>query len=426
MEYIKKQLVMDIGNQEELSASLDMYNMFHHLIPEYKFVFSSPKGPYPGFSSNKKFKNGASIRSLFNDEHVIVMDPETIAEMFSEKGCSTFKIDYSISLDTQALSYLHPYVNGKKAGINDDIEEIFNFISNEDTQVDSVLYEIENLKNMDSDDNHHKIFDKLLGYEFIKEFDASKFHQTGCLSSKKSKAELLMNTDRHFRNMLDKNKNEEFRKAMLERYNCIYIYILKISIIQISSPSRSFKNKMLELLRFAHEKASFFATRELIVAAEFFEKGTGFKFFSKVHKNSKNIWQALRGMTWDLAHYRYLEQAITFNMGNGERYFFPGLLSCDKGFIEVMELTSLKAVAFNSNEGPPILFYHSKDMEKITANLPELYEFYMKLSTIENVELRGNVRNSVEYNLNSIVTELEAELEIVSNVARPNNIILDS
>jgi len=422
MEYIKKILVMDIGNQEELSNSLAIYTMFHHLIPEYKFVFSSPKGPYPGFESNKKFKNGASIRSLFNDENVIVMDPETIGEMFSEKGCSTFKIDYSISLDSQALSYLQPYINGRKAGLDDDIEEIFKFISLKDTQVDSVLYEIENLKNMDDSGNHHKIFDKLLGYEFIKKFDTEKFHQTGCLSSKVSKAELLLNTDRHFRNMLGKNKNQEFRKAILERYNCIYIYLLKVSIIQIGSPSRSFKNKMLDVFRFAHDKASFFATRELIVAAEFFEKGTNFKFFNKIHRNSKNIWQALRGMTWDLVHFRYLEQAITFDMGNGERYFFPGLLTCDKGFIEVMELTSLKAVAFNTNGGPPILFFHSKDTEKITANLPELYDFHKKLSTKEKVEQRENVRNSADYNLASIVTELETELATVSNVACPKNL----
>jgi len=421
MEYIKNELVMHIGNEDELSISLGVYAMFHQLIPEYKFVFSSPKGPYPGFQSNKKFKNGASIRSLFNDENVIVMDPTTIGEMFSEKGHSTFKIDYSISLDSQALSYLQPFINGRKAGLDDDIEEIFKFISHENTQVDSVLYEIENLKNMDDGNNHHKIFDKLLGYEFIKKVDTDKFYQTGFLDSKISKAELLLNTDRHFRNMISKNKNDEFRKGILDRYNSIYIYLLKISITQISSPSRSFKNKMLTILKFAHDKAAFLATRELIIAAEFFERGTDLKFFNKIHKNSKNIWQALRGMTWDLVHYRYLEQAITFNMGNGERYFFPGILTCDKGFIEVTELTPLKAVAFNTNGGPPILFFHSKDLKRITANLPELYDYYNKLCTKEKIEERECLRNSDDYNLASIVNDLETELATISNVARPKH-----
>lgn len=106
MEKLKERLVMEIGNAEDLSAALKLYTSFYLLIPEYKFVFSSPKGPYPGFQTNKKFKHGASIRSLFNDENVFVMDPQTIEEMFSDKGHSIFKIDYSISLDSQALSYL--------------------------------------------------------------------------------------------------------------------------------------------------------------------------------------------------------------------------------------------------------------------------------------------------------------------------------
>lgn len=172
----------------------------------------------------------------------------------------------------------------------------------------------------------------------------------------------------------------------------------------------------MDLLNFAHDKMGFLATRELILSSEFFEKGTKFKFFNKIHKNSRRLWVALNGMTWDLVHYRYLEQAITFNMGNGERYFFPGILSCDKGFIEVMELTPLKAVAFNTNGGPPILFYHSSDLKKITGNLPEIHDFYSELCGKQKIEEREIIRNAPTYNLTSIITELEEELAAVSNV----------
>lgn len=250
MENLEKQVVMEIGNADDLFESLRLYTNFHQLIPEYKFVFSSPKGPYPGFQSNKKFKNGASIRSLFNDENVLVMDPKTIGEMFSDNGCSTFKIDYSISLDSQALSYLKPYINGKKSGADDDVEEIFKFISQKNTQVDSLLYEIENLSNMDRDENHHKIFDKLMGFEFIKGIDLKKFEDSGSLETKISKGELFLNTDRHFSTLLTKNKDTSFRKAIKERHYRVYAYILMMSIIQIKSPARSLKNKKNGLIEF--------------------------------------------------------------------------------------------------------------------------------------------------------------------------------
>lgn len=416
MDKFKEWLVMEIGNADDLSSSLNLYTNVYQLIPEYKFVFSSPKGPYPGFQTNKKFENGASIRSLFNDENVFVMDPQTIEEMFSDKRCSTFKIDYSISLDSQAISYLRPYINGKVSGLDDDIEEIFNFISHKNTQVDSVLYELENLKNLDVKENHHKIFDKLLGYEFIKDVDFIKTGNTGKLTSKISQSELFLKTDRHFNSMLAKHKDSEFRRALRNRHDSIYAYLLMMSIIQIKSPARSLKNKLIDLLIFAHNKVGFLATRELILASEFFKRGTQFRFFNKIHKKSKNMWPALHGMAWDLTHCRYLEQAITFNTGNDQRYFFPGILSCDKGFIEAMELTPLKAVAFNTQGGPPLLFYHDNGVKKITADIPEVIDFYKKITSKHKREERASTRNAPTYDLQSIVTELEEELEAVAQV----------
>lgn len=314
----KERLVMEIGNAESLVESLTLYRACYTMIPEYKFIFSSPKGSYPGFQSNKKFTHGASIRSLFNDENVLVLDPQTIEEMFSEKGRATFKIDYSISLDNQALSYLQPYINGRKIDRENDLAEIFNFIAQKNIQIDSTPYGLENIDNLDDVDNHPKIYDKLMGYEFIKSIDHERFQSTGKFDTKISKGELLINTDGHFNRLLLNSKNPQFREGIKERYNSIYSYLLMMSIIQIRSPSRSLKNKMLDLLGFAHDRAGFLSAKELILAREFFTRGTNFQFFSKIHKNSKKIFSALKGMTWDLFHYRTLEQAITFDMGNDE------------------------------------------------------------------------------------------------------------
>ena len=58
MEKLKERLVMEIGNAEDLSAALKLYTSFYLLIPEYKFVFSSPKGPYPGFQTDRNSSMG--------------------------------------------------------------------------------------------------------------------------------------------------------------------------------------------------------------------------------------------------------------------------------------------------------------------------------------------------------------------------------
>ncbi|WP_414148625.1 hypothetical protein ACMGGR_08235 [Erwinia sp. BNK-24-b] len=418
MGYIKEKLVMEIGNADSISEALILYKNFYQLIPEYKFVFSSPKGPYPGFECNKKFKHGAAIRSLFNDENVVVFDPLTFEEMFSSKGCSTFRIDYSISLDSQALSYLQSYINGKKHNHENDIEEVFKFIVKKETQVDSILYEMENLMNLDNPENHPKIFDKLLGYQFIRNINPDVFEREGGINASISKNELFINTDAHFKRMMKNSQDLRFREGIKFRHSQVYIYLLMMSIIQISSPSRSLKNKMLEMLSFAHNKAGFLATREIMIAKEFFERGTKFPFFSKIHKNSKKLWSALNGMVWDLTHYRYLEQAITFNMGNDERYFFPGIISYDKGFIEVMELTPLKTVAFNTNGNIPIPFYDVGDGTKITGNIKEIRNYYNELCSDAKRKERETSRELQDNNFASLILELEKTLESVANVPR--------
>ena len=281
-----------------------------------------------------------------------------------------------------------------------------------------MLYEMENLMNLDNPENHPKIFDKLLGYQFIRNINPDIFKTEGNINTNISKNELFINTDIHFKRMMKNSQDLDFRKGIKFRYSQVYIYLLMMSIIQIGSPSKSLKNKMLEMLSFSHNKAGFLATREIMIAKEFFERGTEFPFFSKIHKNSKKLWTSLNGMVWDLTHYRYLEQAITFNMGNDERYFFPGILSYDKGFIAVMELTPLKAVAFNTNGNILIPFYDIGDGSKLTGNITEVRNYYNELCSDTKRQEREISREVQDNSFAPLILELERKLESVANVPR--------
>lgn len=97
---------------------------------------------------------------------------------------------------------------------------------------------------------------------------------------------------------------------------------------------------------------------------------------------------------------------------------FPRILTCDKGFIEAMELTPLKAVAFDTKGGPPLLFYHEHDVIKITGDIPAVNDFYQELCCKQKREERARARNAPTYDLQSIVAELESELEAVALVPR--------
>jgi hypothetical protein len=418
MEKMKTKLVMSIGSSSTIEDALDTYRKFGALIPEYKFIFSSSKGTYPGFETTKKFQHGASIRTLFSTERVFVLDKITISEMYSEVKRSDFKIDYSISLDTQSLSYLERFIDGAH-GLPKDMDEVFNFIAHEDTSVDSVLYELENLSNIDDENKHAVIYRKLKGYEFIKNVNNIELAKTGRISTTLSEGELYINTDNHFSLLVKRSKNKEFRRGVNERNNYIYSYLLMASIIQLESPAMSLKNKLLKMLSFAHSEIGMLALHELIIIKKFFEDGTNFRFFNKIHKNSPKIWNALSGMVWDLSHYRYLEGAITYDMHNNSRYFFPAILTFDKGFIEVMELTPLKAIAFSVNENRPITFYHDDIESRLTGDIPEVLTFFEDLASVENRKIRNDLHkgDSTE-RLAVLIRNLESTLESIAGVMK--------
>ena len=58
------------------------------------------------------FSKGASICNLFASERLVFLDRRINKQL---KNCEAkIKIDYSVSLDTQAISYLRPYLNNNQ------------------------------------------------------------------------------------------------------------------------------------------------------------------------------------------------------------------------------------------------------------------------------------------------------------------------
>lgn len=147
--------IYDICHSGNLEAAVQQYALYYHYLDDYTFIFAAEKGATPGLSVNRNFSSGSAVRSLFKTPHVFILTPDIFREMFISGNRVTFPIDYSISLDTQVLSYLKPFFEGQRSRLPDDFEEIFDFIAREEVNVDPLLYELENLCNF-SDLNKQK------------------------------------------------------------------------------------------------------------------------------------------------------------------------------------------------------------------------------------------------------------------------------
>lgn len=349
-------ILASICNASSTDEALLKYSVVRSLLREHKIVLSSDRGPSLGFTASRSFQGGAVVRNLFSSENVVVLDSETVDEM--QGGKSSFFTDYSISLDTQAVSYLRPYMRGvRNDRLPTDMAEVFAFISRADVQVDPMPYVLENLHNLGVEKREKNIREILTSYEVLRTVDVRYLESYGLVRSMLSESELRVSTDAHFARMKCRRADTGFYESLVHRHRCMYAYLLKMVEIKLSSLFSSIDEMMVEFLDFCHKDMACIAAREVVLARAYFEKGQDLAFFGKIQKNRDDLFANLDGMAWDLYHVRQLEETLTFDVNPKARYYFPALLTFDKRLIEVMDLYPLIAISYKKGGGDLMPFY---------------------------------------------------------------------
>jgi len=400
-------VISEICEAKTLEESTAQYSLYEPILPNCKFVFASHNGASPGFSVNRTFSAGAVVRSLFKTPKVWVLDRETLQEM--KTGQSTFRIDYSISLDTMALSYLEPYLQGKHSQIPNDFKEVFQFISRKDVWIDSLAYCTENVKNLKNPKHSDKIYNKLKAYEILRTLDTSLLESQGIAQSTLSEDELAKAAQEHiarmYMNLVDNREVNDANRI----YQLSYCYLLKMVLIQFREPRLLLHEKIWQLLEFSDEEAGVIAAREFAIAKEYFSKGQKLNFFGKIQKNKSDTLEKLDGMAWDLTHARRMELTLTVRPDAGARYFFPALLTFDKAFIEILDLYPLKVCAYVEGRHSPMPFYDGDWFGLISENPIDKNKVIERFYSTEAINSRAKRRKSVQ--LSNLISRLEDELK---------------
>lgn len=400
-------IISEICSCDSLEESTKLYRHYEPLLPSCKFIFASTKGATPGFSVNRTFSNGAVVRSLFHTPNVWVLDRETVNEM--ESGRSTFQIDYSISLDSQALSYLEPYLKGNHSKLPKDFVEVFRFISRDEVFVDPIPYTYENLHNLK--DKADKIYERLKAYEILRSLDVEYLEKEEIVRSKLSEAELNKKTQEHVARMHMNLCNKPFMDALNFRQQFMYCCLLKMVLIQFERPNISTHKKIVKFIEFCDAEIATLAGREIALAKKYFDLGTGLPFFGKIQINKSDTLNILDGMAWDLWHLRQMEESLTVRPISGARYFFPALLTFDKAFIDILDTYPLKACAYVEGENRPMPFYNDNWLELISTDEKVQDELLNRFYSPEAKSARNSRREALDKNIADIVKKLESELK---------------
>ena len=410
----QRQAILHVCHADTLDEALQRFKQDHMILDDCKFVLASEHGNEPGLATHRDFSAGAAVRSLFATRRVFVLDRNTVAEM--QQGKSTFGIDYSISLDTQALSYLLPYLNHNRSRLPKDFEQVFTFIADPKTNIDPTPYRLENLFNLTKKPaEDERIYERLRAYEILRTID-SKILTSGHVRSTLTDVELTKRAQEQMASLYDLLDTPNSMDGVRFNHATMYALLLKMCIIQLSQPRTTSLEKLLAFCEFCDNRLATMFEREIILACHYFQHGQNLGFFGKIMIGGKDALDRLQGMAWDLYHVRWMEKAITFNVSQHARYFFPALLTFDQGLIKVMDLYPLRACAYSISQNEPYPIFDRNLLEQISKDETTRHLIIERFYSDSAIARRKENRDGCTAKLQSIVESLELEFRHIAKI----------
>ncbi|MCR9192998.1 MAG: hypothetical protein NXI01_10190 [Gammaproteobacteria bacterium] len=360
-------IVAQIGMADSLSDSVALFIQHKALLCNCTFILSAKEELKSEVFVNLDFSCAGAIRGLFGTNKVVLLD-QNIAQAILNGTNSTLSFDYSISLDTQTLSYLEPYIQNKKNKIPKDFMEVFKFIMQPNINIDPMPYVFENFYKQNSPNDYDKFFLKYKYFVILKTLDQKYLCEHNKLRSTLSETQINMRTQQELSRMYYES-NDGSQKKIFYELDVYYCLLLQMALIHFCSYKLTALQKTKLFIEFTDRELATIFLRESIIAHTFFQKGNNLKFFSSVQLNNSNVLKKLRNMAWDLWHIRHLERMA--KPSKEISWFFPSFVTFDKGLIEIIDLCPLRAHAYIYEKKQPFPFYDNKILDTFNDALPD-------------------------------------------------------
>ena len=328
-----------------------------------------------------KLKKG-HISSVFYSDKLMVQNLDLL-----NKKNEGYYVNYDIGLDTQIVSYIERYLNGK-------LEEVNMPMISPLRVKRSISSEI----NIDAYVNENCIISK--------EFDSKQllniwsffyFFNTPIMSDDEAKMKADESTNKIVRFV----KHARMANVYKERYDYTYCTLLKIALLNFEK--KGTKEKLIELLKFEKEVTCTMDMVAINIAIAYWEQGTKLRFFGKVQKGRKDILNVLHNMAWDVFHWTQTLLDFKTTTRKGADINIPLFYSVDMRFLELSEMIKLEAVAIDKRKNITFPHLQSNRLREILSD-DELKEYFGPESLRQRNEKRGYVDTE------KIYKELESEL----------------
>ena len=361
------------------------------------FTQKTYKNPeLPNISIFSGYEN--EFKSLFDNNNLTFIN-KYIADSKKFNITPKFILDYSISMDTQFVSYIEKYFQNKRFEDEIKFEEILYKLIDNNINVDYIPYLIENLSKGTPIEGVRQNLK-----EVIRFFCLDKNSSLLIKNMKVSNEQDFLKKYNSISNSLNNNNS----KLLYNNFNYMHksLYLILLNIVYINKKENTFIQKIDKLLSFMHYDMNAIFARELIIASKFYELDDKVIFFGKVREINKKTIPRLKNMAWDLALIRMLEYSFKLRPNLNAEFYISYFLTFDKGLSQIIDFFPLKTI-----------FTLEKDNFFQTIPYIEIINFFKqnnldeKYYSNEAREFRRNNLDKTESKYDYLISQMEYKIE---------------
>ena len=361
------------------------------------FTQKTYKNPeLPNISIFSGYEN--EFKSLFDNNNLTFIN-KYIADSKKSNITPKFILDYSISMDTQFVSYIEKYFQNKRFEDEIKFEEILYKLIDNNINVDYIPYLIENMSKGTPIEGVRQNLK-----EVIRFFCLDKNSSLLIKNMKVSNEQDFLKKYNSISNSLNNNNS----KILYNNFNYMHksLYLILLNIVYINKKENTFIQKIDKLLSFMHYDMNAIFARELIIASKFYELDDKVIFFGKVREINKKTIPRLKNMAWDLALIRMLEYSFKLRPNLNTEFYISYFLTFDKGLSQINDFFPLKTI-----------FTLEKDNFFQTIPYIEITNFFKqnnideKYYSNEAREFRKNNLDKTESKYDYLISQMEYKIE---------------
>ena len=323
------------------------------------FPFNEAGSCFPSFTIPAALRSGSMVPYLCHP-HVYVINHEPLVR-------PSLRIDYTVTFDTNAASYVDRFVRGESLkGQQDEFIHVISSILDHDLNFDQSFYFMENIKEAypialglkDTGTSSPQMFWESLDEDFKRNtvslqlflgVDCSHYLKTRELKFDINIEEAVGRSVEFAHWFYASTEGQELINDFLFRQKAILLQLLAILRIQYSS-SRGAKHKMSEFLQFVQENAVYY-DREAIVAHKYFKDARTVPLLGRINRggSQRRLMEKTDNLAWDMTAPRSMERMAALQSAGD--YMVPFFLTFDQKLRAMIRCYPVKAVIIDRRSG---------------------------------------------------------------------------